>query len=248
MDQVYFDNEASRGSAFVPDDAVAKRGGPPPTNLVASAPFLLVFDPSRWTMIEGRVIPNFKKMPLISGVGGCTATRNRVTGQENAVRSGAARTDLAEANCIIIEAGMVPEHMLPPGAPQSYLWSPAGRPDVTLTIFERCFPGQDYIRPDMPRYLEWIEWLQAEGVIPQAPNHILTGLLERRIRDHVGLMRTADKDDYAAQAAKQAAADIATLRAEIAKREQANVPAATGTGVVPRDPDAPDTAAPRSRK
>lgn len=239
MNSEFFDNETSRGSSFVPNDAVAKRGGPPPTKVGASPPFLLVFDPSRWTMLNGRVVPNFKKMPLVSGVGGCTATRNRVTGEENAVRSGAARTDLAEANCIVIEAGMVPTHMLPPGAAQTYLWSPEGRPDVTLTIFERVFPGQDYVRPVMDKYLEWIEWLQVEGIIPTPPSHILTGLLERKVKDHVALARNADKDDFSRAAAQAAADDIAILRAEIRKREEANIPAAAGSGTVPNDPDAP---------
>jgi hypothetical protein len=170
--------EEARGSAFVPTDGAAARGFTP-TKAEAGgvAPFLLVHDPERWTVMGGQVIPQFCRMPLIGGVNGCDLVK-RADGTSRVI-SGPAKQAAEERGRIVIPVNAIPDHHQR-GDVKSYLWQPQGRPDLTLLIYTRVFPGSDVMDVDVPAYLEFCQHLIDIKLIEPAPTFVLRRMADKQ--------------------------------------------------------------------
>lgn len=209
--------EESRGTGFVPTDATAARGFTP-TKAEAGgvAPFQLVHNPERWTVMAGKVIPQFGRLPLIGGVNGVDAVK-RADGTTR-VMAGAAKADLAEKGRIVIPVNAIPAHHQR-GDVKSYLWQPQGRPDLTLLIYTRVYPGSDQMDVDVPAYLEFCQHLVDTGLIDPPPTFVLRRMADKQ-RDRVA--KLGDKVAVAPSLKPQLEAATAELKAieeALAERE-----------------------------
>ena len=232
------DTEAAPGTGFVPVDGPANRGGPPPTEVDACAPFQLVHNPKRWTVLGGRVIPAFGRLPHIPGLNGVDEVLDRHTGNVIRINAGYAKSDAQDRGKVPIPFDAIPAHHVPPGAPKSYLWRPAGRPDVTLLIYTKVFPGSKDVEIDEPRYLEFVDHLVATGVIQPVPLHVLRKMHAQRTSEHNVLLDRAQVVPSVRQLADRAAQDIAAIEAEIERRAApTETKPATGAGFVPDGED-----------
>lgn len=241
-------DDTSQGGAFVPIEGTATRGGPPITRVDSCAPFWLVWSRERYTILDGKVIPAFKKLHCIPGVNGVGQVIDRITGAVTAVKTSIARADVQDRGEIIIPFDAVPPSLwhLHNNGGKSYLWHPDGRPDVSLEIWTKVYPGSRNMDPDVPVYLEWIEWLETTGVIPRPPAHVLRKMLAQRETERDALAKQAVVNATLRPAVEKASADIAVIEARLADRhriapdpaEGAAAPAA-GESFVPPADDAP---------
>ena len=170
--------EESHGAAFLPTDGAAARGfTPTKAEQGGVAPFQLVHNPERWTVMGGQVIPQFSRMPLIGGVNGCDTLR-RQDGTTRVISAGAKQA-WEQKGCTVIPVNAIPDHHQR-GAIKSYLWQPQGRPDLTLLIYTRVFPGSDVIDVDVKAYLEFCAHLIDSGLIDPPPTFVLRRMVDRQ--------------------------------------------------------------------
>lgn len=212
------DKEMAEGGAFVPVDGPANRGGSPPTKVDACPPFLVVHNPMRWTVLGGRVVPQFGRLPLVGGLNGCDETRNKVTGALVRVNSAYARGDLQDRGKVIIPPDAIPDSHVRPGWAKSYLWNPKGRPDVNLLIYTKCFPGTAEVEIDEVRYLEWVDWLIETKVIEPAPTHVLRRMRAKKQSERDALADRAQTVPSLKKLVTLAEAEIEAIDAEIGRR------------------------------
>ena len=179
-----FDKEVAAGEVVVPVQGNTSRAGPRPPKLEASDPFLLVYDPTRYTVMEGHVIPQFRRLALMPGVNGVDSIRDRRTGEIVGVNSGMAVAMAADRGHTIIPLDAIPQsqHHLHNNGGRSYIWRPSGTA-AHLDIWTRAFSGSKKIVCDAANYIAWIEWLEETRVIPPAPSHVLQDLLAQKTEE-----------------------------------------------------------------
>lgn len=185
----FVDDGAAAGETFLPDAGMSGRGGPPPTKVPACPAFYYAFDPNRWTVMGRQVVPAFVKVPFSDGVNGARAIRDR-EGRIVRFDMGDARAQHEERGRKIIPHEAVPAAHLKPGQRPSYIYRPKGRPDVHLSLYEKCYPGSEQVDCDEKRFLEWCTWLEAKGFITPVPLHVLRNLLDVKKAE---LGKTSDK-------------------------------------------------------
>lgn len=228
------DSEVSPGGAFVPMDGPANRTGPPPTTVDACPPFLVVHNPARFTVIAGRVLPQFERIPLVAGLNGCDEIRDRVTGAQVRVTSGIARSDAQDRGKIVIPHDAIPDSHVQPGQPKSYLWRPTGRPDVNLLIYTKCYPGSPSLEVDEVRYVEWVDYLVGQGIIQPAPAYVLRRMISERSKERDVLADKAVTQPSLKPEVDKRSKDIECIQAELARREAPGAVApSSGGGFVP---------------
>lgn len=253
IDSYERDTEIAEGGAFVPFEGPTSRGGAPVTKVDACPPFLQTFNPKRWTVMGGRVIPLLGRIPFMSGVNGATAIIDRTTGAEKAVQPSMARGMAEEKGHIIIPFNEIPDsHARMHGqdlANKSYLWKPRGRPDVTLSIYTKCYPGDTTLDCDEKHYLEWIEYLQDRGIIPTPPAYVLRRMLAKMEQERDDLADKARAKPSLAPLLERAEADVRAVQAELEKVEgtRREAPPAPDTGTA-FTPDAEPEPTPTPRK
>ena len=210
------------GSAYVPDLGTVGREAPV-TMVDAQAPFVLKAHPERWTVMGGKVVPLFGRLVLQAGVGGVAGRR-------------AGRLDVGDARNMSEERGwtLIPVDAVPDshattdahGNPvKSYLYRPTGRPDATLLIYTKCFPGSKITEVDVPRYVEFCEHLVASGVIAPPKAYALEKLRQRIEHEAGELANRARAHAQYKPAADAAASQLATIAEAI---EALRVPAVGG--------------------
>jgi len=206
-------DEAADYDAVPLDAAQAARTAPPPT-LDPSPPFLLTHHAHRWTVMGGKVIPCFARIPMMRGVNG--VTQDRTTGQW---RYGDAKIAAEQAHRRIIPTDAVPPHHLRPGEAPSYLVKPKGTAAHVLR-YVRTFPGDSVTEVDVPRYVEWCEWLVANGYVDPCPMHELRKMLTRAEKARDAAADKAQKVPSAAGMVKHHQAVVDAIEAEISRREE----------------------------
>ena len=137
----------------------------PPT-----APFLFAWNPVRWVVLEGQVVPSLRKVPLQPGV-------NRVQ------RTKAGKYRLGEMRAHLEERGwtLLPYAKGPGGASYIHRARTAIGPEgayAHLSLWESVYPGSDQIGSDTAGYAAWVAGLVADGTIPPCPPY-----LADRLRD-----------------------------------------------------------------
>lgn len=242
-----FDSEVSGGGAFIPDEGPVNRQSVPLTTVGPCAPFYLVFDPQRWTLMENRVVPFLYELRMIPGLNGVEETVNPQTGKRT-IRTSHARSDVETRGHTIIRFDAIPDaHRTIHGTkdgPKSYLWNPVGRPDVTLSIYTRVFPGNNRIEADIPRYFEWLDYLEGEGIVTPPPSFILRDMLANKRKERDRVADTARTVPSLSAEAGRLAKDVEAIEKTLAAREKAEgvseIPASGGAF----SPDAEDEAPP----
>ena len=204
-------SEMAPGNSYMPDLGPVTREAPPP-KMAANAPYFLKAHPERWTVFGDTVIPAFGRLVLQAGVNGVSDLGGRL-------RAGDARNMAEESGWTIIPVGSIPETHRTPGEEPSYLYQPVGRPDVTLLIYERCYPGSDRVEPDQARYVEFCEYLQSSGIISPPILYALHKLKEKLVheRDSFATKALANASYKASLAI--AAKHVEVVEAAIAARE-----------------------------
>lgn len=177
--------ETSDGGSFVPDEGRASRHSAPVTQIGSSAAFQLAHSPNKWTVLDGHIVPAFGKLHYIAGVNNVDERIDMRTGRRTLL-VGPARAERESRGEILIPFDAIPASHIgradlhqSVGAAPSYLWRPRGRPDATLLIYERCYPGSKKKDTDSPRYIEFCENLIATGVIKPCPAFVLRDMLQK---------------------------------------------------------------------
>ena len=234
-------SETAASTPFVPDLGGGAKGTPAPT-MSPSAPFLLRAHPKRWTVLGDQVIPALGKLVLQDGVNGSSRQR------DGKLRSSEARARAEDRGWTIIpHTAMPPAHVAKYGP--SYLKRPIGRPDVTMLVYEDCFPGSADTRRRDAEYGEFCAWLLDTGIIPQPPLYALQRLAAQLL---TSAQSAADKSklhsEYAATAA-ETARQHAIVQARVdAMLTVDAAPAPTEAAALDDDPLSLQYDRPRARK
>lgn len=204
------------GDDFIPDEGGGVRRTPTTTIDRLNAPaFQYAFNPWRWTIMEGRIVPCLHKIRAIGGLNGVSedVDRNGVA----TLRTGAARSDAEDRG-----RKLIPYTKTQDG--RSYLYRPEGRPDVTLSRWERVFSGTATVVCDKAGYVAWLEWLMSPGsdgdgraFLPGPTLDVLQRMRSQLSTQRDELMNLAHKNPSYAKRAAQAGEQLATVEARIAQ-------------------------------
>ena len=164
--------DGALGRAYQPAFAQHSTGATHPFCEVMS-PFVLVYNPLRWTVISGRLIPALHKTTLEPGV-------NRIEmDHKGRVRFAAARTKINDEGRTVI-----PYEWGPDG--ESYVQvvetRPNGRASVQETYlytWETAALGDTRISVDEDAYAEWATSLITDGKIPACPPYVARRLADK---------------------------------------------------------------------
>ena len=164
--------DTALGRSYQPPFAQHSTGATHPFCEVMS-PFVLVYNPLRWTVIAGHLVPALHKTTLEPGV-------NRIERDyKGRVRFGAARTKINDEGRMVI-----PYEWGPDG--ESYVQvvetRPNGRQGVQETYlyaWETAALGDTRISVDEGAYAEWATSLISEGKIPACPPYVARRLADK---------------------------------------------------------------------
>jgi hypothetical protein len=209
-------NERASGAAVVPDLGAATRVTPF-TRVEASVAFMLKAHPNRWTVLGGQVIPLFGRLVLQPGINGVQRIGTRINASE-------AKATAEDRGWKLIPFDAVPPHHVAPGQQASYLYCPEGRPDATLLLYQRCYPGSERSDCDEVRFLEFCAHLETTDVIKPPALWVLEQLAEKLHREADALADKArEHTSYKTSAARAAAACVVVDKL-IESRRTAAVP------------------------
>ena len=184
-------------NTVVPQFSTVDHGHGSP-RIPATPPFVLIFTPSRWMVMEGKLVPQLSKQPLERGV-------NRVDQD----RQG--RWRMASLNAQLEEEGRtrIPLSWAPDG--QSYIQAVQTRPDgasedvvAHVTVWESAYPGDRSTHPDTAAYAEWLESLVTSGKLPACPAQVVRRMAEQ----------AETRAMEAAAAARRSGSGLAQIRAD----------------------------------
>lgn len=155
--------------AFVPKFFSRDDGSGLP-NLEQSKPFIFAHHRKRWTIIDGRLVPDLSKIPLVAGA-------NRVSyASDGSVRFADTQAKLQDRQFKILAPELGPDgtylqelDTLPSGA---------SNPVVTyITAWETAHVGSSTTEIDEKGYADWLESLVTDGHIAPCTRHRVTELL-----------------------------------------------------------------------
>lgn len=139
-------------------------------------PFVLVFTPNRWDVVEGQLIPVLYRLSLAAGHNGITKVgRGRV-------QTASALGEVEERGDIVLpwEIGGVryirgwviglAEDRKTGATVKLYSWH---------TAWERLWPDSDQITSDTAGYARWVRSLVETGVLPHPRGYVVDNLLRK---------------------------------------------------------------------
>lgn len=138
----------------------------------ATPQFVYTYHPARWTVIDGRVVPQLGQQVLVDGVNGVEITAG-------------GRVRFSRCRAQIEDRGwqMVPYEWGPGG--ESYLAAvdtrPNGEGDVQtayIPVWASAYAGDDRVYPDEATYADWLVSLIEDGKLPSPKPHQLRRMLE----------------------------------------------------------------------
>jgi len=165
-------NPAPDGASYTPEFATKDLGLGHPW-IDAAPPFILIYSPQRWMVMDGKLVPMLGKLPLVGGV-------DRVeVGKDGRIRFAAARARLEEEGRIPVPYSWAPDGV-------SYLRQVETRPNGSRTVqtahiscWEEVHAGDLIPTCDEAGYAEWLSSLVATGKLPGCPPHLAKRLLEK---------------------------------------------------------------------
>ena len=139
-------------------------------------PFVLVYNPRRWTVLAGRLIPSLHVKPLEAGVNGVAIAR------DGTIRFATARARIEEQGRTLI-----PYEWGPGG--ESYMQTVRTRPrggpnemDTYLSVWETTGPADPDTYTDDDAYSEWAESLVKDGKVRPCPPALARRMQDRAAR------------------------------------------------------------------
>lgn len=193
------------GTAYTPEFTTQDNGHGYP-RIPVEPPFLYIYDPARWMVLSGRLVPRLIQAALVEGVN-CVQ------------RSKDGRWKLSMLRAKVEEQGrtVLPFDWAPDG--QSYIQQVETRHglDVVpthISCFSSAHAGDATVYGDSDAYSEWLASLVDSGRLPACPPHRAKVMLEDTRARLLDAESIAAKHPSAARAAK-----VDSLRAEIAALE-----------------------------
>jgi len=128
--------------------------------------------PARWTVIDGKVVPQLGQQVIVDGV-------NQVeVSQDGRIRFARCKATTEERGWSFIPFDLAPDG-------ESYLQAidtrPQGRGDVQtayISVFASAYAGDSRVHPDETALAEWLESLMAAGHVSQPEPHHVSRMLE----------------------------------------------------------------------
>lgn len=191
--------------AFTPEMAQASYGHEYP-RVPVTPPFLYVYNPQRWALIDGRVLPSLHKVPLMRGLNG-------VTKQGGRWRLARLRDKLESQG-----RTMIPWEWGPDG--ESYVAAVDTRDrhgnilTTYVSAFSETYAGSSVLGADVKAYADWIEALITDGRLPKPQPYIVERLLTSK-RAALSDALTAQRHHHTEQRAEV----IANLEVEVKQLE-----------------------------
>jgi len=209
-------------STFVPEFETKVDGGYPRIDVVK--PYFLVFDPQRWTVMDGHVVPQLIRAPLEPGVNGFELREGKIRRAKWAERQ-------EEQNRKVIPFDWAPDG-------NSYLQevetrTNSGVKKTYISAWETAYVGDTETTTDTPAYVEWLRGLIAAGKLPACPPHILKRMVDKLSAALVEANVTQQKK-ASAEGARRIEALTASLEAARAAHEnRPRGPAVKGSAATP---------------
>lgn len=183
-----------------PELGSAGRQGPPPPKVDPSPPFWFVYDPNRWGVVGGQVVPLLYRLTARKGSRGMGEDANG-----KIIASGAFANVEERGHRVIMwdvdGRGTRYIRKIPTGG-----W---------ITKWETVFPGSASVRVDEEGYARWVRSLcerEAAG-LELPPVYILEDLIER-ISDRIARALQTGKESYRKAIARDQAS-LEVVRAEL---------------------------------
>lgn len=157
-----------------PDFAVKDTGGYP--HIEQTPQFVLIYNPKRWTIMDGRLVPQLHHFPLEAGVNGVEFTK------DGSIRFSRAKAQKEEQDRKVIPHGWGPN-----GEPyQSAVETrPPGTKEVVVSyipVWAEAHEGSTDLYTDTSAYADWLESLVTEGKVSPCPIYLAKKLLEGRVK------------------------------------------------------------------
>jgi hypothetical protein len=132
--------------------------------------FMLVFVPTRWMIMEGKLVPQLTKVPLDPG-------SNLVEGTKDGIRASRLSARMAEEG-----RKRIPFEWAPDG--ESYIQvveTRVGQSDVEtyVSVFEEVYAGDSETHPDTMAYAAWLEDLVKSKKLPPCPPFQVRRMMEQ---------------------------------------------------------------------
>lgn len=178
-------------------------------------PFVYVFSPNRWDVIDGRLVPLLGKQQLARGA-------NRIDQDK------AGRWKLADWHAKLEREGRmrIPFSWAPDG--ESYLVEVDSKPDglaeagvAVISCFESVYPGDDQSYGDVTAYADWLASLVTSGKLPPCPTQIVRRKLDAAQSKQASLQHLMNGKPSGATARKLEAVTrvVECLERELADRQ-----------------------------
>jgi len=179
-------------------------------------PFLYKTKSDRWQVISGKLLPLPGKMLLQPGINAVELASDGKSADDTQARIIAERKGWR-----IVPVDCIPQSHKDELGADTYLWTPEGRPDVVLGLYEKAFSGTATTQADTARWVEFLEFLVAEGHADNCPDYVITRMIDDRETSIAGHIDKVDAQPSVAAHVKRKTAEIEVLQAELAKRESA---------------------------
>lgn len=151
------------GPREVVPDFFSKDNGEGVATIAPSAPFIYAHHRKRWAVIDGRVVPELSKIPLVSGSNRVLITPDK-------------RVRFADTQAMFQDRQfkLVPHDKAPNG--RTYLQEVDTLHDgkvvpAVISVWETAHAGEEHLSFDASGYADWLEKLVADGTIPAITPH-----------------------------------------------------------------------------
>jgi hypothetical protein len=167
--------------------------------LPANKPFIMLAHRSRWTVMDGQLIPQLRQLTLQGGSNGVTdrldpKTKEVIYEAEDAISRA-------------VEQGWVP---LRPEKVGDYVaeYDVVGGGVHFAHICQKVYPGSNHTEPDAEAYVAWCQKLVEEEHIEEPPLYVLEAMLAQYQKREA---QAADKNSNSARRFEKLYADIAKM-------------------------------------
>lgn len=229
----------STEAPFAPEFTSSQRGTTHPT-IPASKPFVLVFFPSRWTLLDNKLVPALAQYPLEAGANHIEETK------DHRFRMARFRTEIEEQG-----GTLIPFEWGPNG---SYMKKVLTRPltssgriskdpvNAFIPSWSSAHIGDSRVYPDVKAYAAWLRSLIDQGKLPECEPHKARVLLSKA---RMQLARAEAREERKPTAAGRKRIQNLTQRIDVLEGVAGDKPvtpeAASSTVTPPEAPEEPTT-------
>lgn len=154
--------------AVVPDTSAVDYGHEYP-RIPIRPPFVLVYNPQRWTFLAGAVVPNLHVCPLMEGANGLS--RDKAGGWQLARFD--SRLEKQQRKRIPWNKGPEGSYL---AVVETRTESGAVR-ESYVSAWTQTYAGSSQMGADLEGYVAWLQKLMKAGDLPEAPPYVVERLL-----------------------------------------------------------------------